>query len=292
MGPSWKIGSALGIGLYLHWTFLLVPLWAFGLVAREFGVQSGIYGAVLVVTMFGCVLLHELGHAYAARRFGIGTRDITLYPIGGVARLEDIPERPLQEFVIALAGPAVNVVLAAICIPLGFLLGVGGGDPMHYSGPGRFLIEVGILNIFPLTLFNLIPAFPMDGGRVLRAILQVPLGRLLATEIAANIGLALAGVFFIGGLYMAIGPGMLQGYMFMILAVFVMMMGQHELRFTRRRAERRLQDALAVLPADADAIDLGAFPLRPNYSGFTWSDRQRLWVEWREGRPVHIIQSE
>src|SRR5262245_34997323 len=112
MGRSWKLGTAFGIGLYVHWSFLLAPAlvlmnnWAHGLEAAALAV-----GVVLAV--FGCVLLHELGHALMARRFGIGTRDITLYPIGGVARLERMSDSPLEELAIAVAGPAVNVAIAA-----------------------------------------------------------------------------------------------------------------------------------------------------------------------------------
>src|SRR5262245_26791391 len=118
MRPSWKIGSAFGIGIYVHVTFLLLPLY----VLIENGMQGGMavvaFSMALLASLFGCVVLHELGHALMARHFGIGTRDITLYPIGGVARLEGLGKSPLQELCIALAGPAVNVVIAALFLPL------------------------------------------------------------------------------------------------------------------------------------------------------------------------------
>src|SRR6266446_5240096 len=114
MFRSWKLGTAFGIGIYVHWTFLLLPLY---LVFSGGGPGHGpavAYILALIAAVFGCVVLHELGHALTARRFGIGTRDITLYPIGGVARLERMSERPWEEFWIAVAGPAVNVGIAAV----------------------------------------------------------------------------------------------------------------------------------------------------------------------------------
>ena len=173
MRMSWKIGRVAGIDVFLHPTFLI--LLAF--VGLSGG--SGFHGVALTTAAFGCVLLHELGHALMARQFGIATEDITLYPIGGVARLRRLPKAPGAELLIALAGPAVNFAILAV---LSLLPG------------GYFVNNLFNANVM-LALFNLIPAFPMDGGRVLRALLTVPIGRLRATEVAATLGQALAVAF-------------------------------------------------------------------------------------------------
>lgn len=291
MGPSWKIGSVFGIGLYIHWTFLLLPVWTFTMVSAEAGAEAGVFGSVLVLTIFGCVLLHELGHALTAMHFGIRTPDITLYPIGGVARLEALPEAAWEELWIALGGPAVNIVIAAILIPLGFALGAAPSEimSMHFVNVGAFLVTVGVLNVFPLAALNMIPAFPMDGGRVLRALLQLGLGRRVATEIAAALGLVL------GTILMLLGFGMIrfghpQGVMWILLSGFVMLMGQRELRATRRHEAENQTMPLQVLPADADVIDANALPIRPNFSGYTWDPRLASWVEWRDGLPIHTVR--
>ena len=175
MFRSWNVGRVAGIDVYLHPTLLL-------LLTLPQVSQGGVFGLSLITLGFGCVLLHEFGHALMARRFGINTADITLYPIGGVARLERMPKAPGAELLIALAGPAVNF---AIVLALTLL------SPIFF---GRFLTHLIVLNLI-LGLFNLVPAFPMDGGRVLRALLSGALGRLRATEIAAGIGKGLAVAF-------------------------------------------------------------------------------------------------
>jgi Zn-dependent protease len=179
MRMSWKIGRVAGIDLFLHPTFLLAPL-----IFSELRLS-------LLLALFGCVVLHELGHALMARRFGIETLDITLYPIGGVARLQRMPRAPGAELLIALAGPAVNFAIVAALLGLRL---VGLGDVDSTSVLGDFLGGLMIVNLV-LGLFNLIPAFPMDGGRVLRALLSGWLGRAQATSVAATIGRTLAVAF-------------------------------------------------------------------------------------------------
>jgi Zn-dependent protease len=187
MRLSWKMGQVAGIDLYIHATFLLAFLVLPELAAR--GVPP-LEAILLVCAVFGCVLLHELGHALMARRFGIGTVDITLYPIGGVARLQRLPRAPGAEFLIALAGPAVNFAIAAILFLLTSLAGVLVGLSW-FDLLARALLKINL----GLALFNLIPAFPMDGGRVLRAVLSTALGRAQATRIASTIGQTLAVLF-------------------------------------------------------------------------------------------------
>jgi len=185
---SWKLGRVAGIDLFLHPTFLLVLLP---------GVFGGGLSLLFILALFGCVVLHELGHALMARRFGIETLDITLYPIGGVARLERMPRAPGAELLIALAGPAVNFAIVAGLMGLG-LLGLGASDSTAFLGD--FLDSLMVVNLV-LGVFNLIPAFPMDGGRVLRALLSGWLGRARATTIAATIGRGLAMAFGIYALF-------------------------------------------------------------------------------------------
>ncbi|WP_243664001.1 site-2 protease family protein [Rhodothermus marinus] len=200
MKGALRIGRIAGIDIFLHWTFglLIAGIFAFYLL-HGVGVQAALAGVVLVLVVFGCVVLHELGHALMARRFGVPTRDITLYPIGGVARLQRIPEEPIQEFWIAVAGPAVNLVIATVLALV--LWGVGGSfDPNALVQPRlHFLTSLMWINLL-LVGFNMLPAFPMDGGRVLRALLALRMNYVRATQIAASIGQGMAVLFGLFGL--------------------------------------------------------------------------------------------
>jgi Zn-dependent protease len=198
---SLKLGKLLGIDVYLHFTFLLLlGFLGFYYWRATHNVDAALRGVAFIVALFGCVVLHELGHALMARRYGIQTRDITLLPIGGVARLEKMPEKPMQEFWVALAGPAVNVVIAGVLF-VGLAV-TGGFTPVKELGVsgGSFWQRLLMLNLF-LVAFNLLPAFPMDGGRVLRAVLALRLGRRRATAIAANVGQGMAILFGIFGFF-------------------------------------------------------------------------------------------
>src|SRR6266849_11170392 len=165
---SWSVPiiRIAGIQLRIHITFLLLIGWlAFGYYAQG-GSAAAVQGVLVILLLFACVVLHEFGHAFAAKAFGINTPDITLLPIGGVARLERMPEEPVQELIIALAGPAVNVVIA-ICL---FLV-IGGRGLMNAATiqGGDLIAQLLMINVV-LVLFNMLPAFPMDGGRVVRAL--------------------------------------------------------------------------------------------------------------------------
>ncbi len=206
MGGSWRIGRLFGIDVRLHWTFLLLVAWVlFARLGADGGIVDALQSLGFVIAIFGCIVLHECGHALAARRYGIGTRDITILPIGGLARLERMPEEPVREIVVAIAGPLVNV---GIAIVLGaFLLATrGAGGLLAMEGEdganplaGNFLPGLLAVNVL-LVAFNLLPAFPMDGGRVLRGILGVRLDHTTATRIAATVGQVVAVGFAILGL--------------------------------------------------------------------------------------------
>tara|TARA_R110002073_G_scaffold8027_22_gene44923 strand:+ start:11911 stop:12927 length:1017 start_codon:yes stop_codon:yes gene_type:complete len=194
MSGSWHLGRFANIDVRVHWTFLLVPLWIyFSSLAAGSGVAGATISVLFVLSIFACVLFHEYGHALMARRFGIPTRDITILPIGGVASLERMPRRPAHELAIAVAGPAVNVVIAA-AIFLGFAI----LDPTA-GAVTSFLSRLALVNV-ALVVFNMLPAFPMDGGRVLRSILAMTMPYASATRIAANVGQVTAVGFGLLGL--------------------------------------------------------------------------------------------
>ena len=198
---SWKIGEIAGIGIYIHATFWLLILFIlYDFWSQGHNLVRAIAGVVFVMVIFGCIVLHELGHALTARHYGIRTSDITLLPIGGLARLEKMPDVAMQEFWVALAGPAVNLVIAAILWM--FLVSTGGRPDWSRFDlvSGGFLNRLMVVNAW-LVAFNLIPAFPMDGGRVLRALLATKLEYTQATQMAARIGQAIAFLFGLVGLF-------------------------------------------------------------------------------------------
>lgn len=222
---KWKLGTLAGIGVYVHWTFWLLPLF---ILFSAGGLQAGLSTLGLVFAIFGCVVLHELGHAMAARYFGIGTRDITLYPIGGVARLNFMPRKPSQELVIALAGPLVNVVLALVILAALVLIeGAGAIFDVPIWG-GSFLPNLMVANI-AMVVFNLLPAFPMDGGRVLRAVLAAGLPYEHATRIAARVGQGFAVLLGLAGLVWT--PSLL------LVAIFVFLAARAEANMVTRQAQ-------------------------------------------------------
>ncbi|MCB0535367.1 MAG: site-2 protease family protein [Saprospiraceae bacterium] len=225
MKLSLNLGRIAGIQVFIHWTFLILIAWIlFSHLGMGHGWQQSLMGVVFILVLFACVLLHELGHALTGKRFNVRTKNIVLLPIGGVANMEKMPEKPVQELWVALAGPAVNLVIAVI---LFFVLQQTGGMPdilnmdSHMSS-SNFLFNLFLVNIL-LAAFNLIPAFPMDGGRVLRALLAMKFDRAKATEIAARTGQALAiGFVFLGifsnvwlvfiGLFVFLGAGAESSY--------------------------------------------------------------------------------
>lgn len=199
---SFKIAEFRGIGVFVHATFLILigfvvlSHWAVG-----HDIAKTLEGVAFVLALFTCVVLHEFGHALTAARFGIRTRDITLLPIGGVARLERMPEEPLHELWVALAGPAVNVAIAAAIFVALQVFGAAIGPVERLSVTGGSIFERLMFVNIGLAAFNLLPAFPMDGGRVLRAALATRLDYTRATQIAASAGQAMALLFGLVGFF-------------------------------------------------------------------------------------------
>lgn len=236
---SWRIGRVFGVDLYMHATFLLLLAWvAYEFYSERGRVADAVLGIIFIVLLFAIVVLHELGHVLTARQFGVGTRDITLLPIGGVARLERMPREPYQELLVALAGPAVNVVLAIILFAV--LMATSGPSaltttvqPELLSVEGSWIFKLLAVNV-SLAVFNMIPAFPMDGGRVLRALLALNMDYVRATNVASSIGQFLALLLGFAGLF---GP-----YLLIFIALFVWMGAVQEASMVQ------MQSALGGIP--------------------------------------------
>lgn len=226
---AWYIGTFAKIPVKIHWTFLLILVyvagsgWADGATPNEILIEL-----CFILTMFLCVVLHEFGHALTARRYGIKTEDIILLPIGGVARLRNMPEKPMHELIVAIMGPMVNVIIAAVLMVIlsqilpmpiwdaGFL------ELVRFGSWSSFLPLLMISNIM-LVVFNMIPAFPMDGGRVFRALLSMRFGKLKATRIASITGQIICVLLIAVGLYYG-------AYTLALIGVFIFLSASQEYR--------------------------------------------------------------
>ena len=244
MRNSFQIARLFGIPVKLHWTFGLMLVYVYFLASSDGGSVAWYF--LFFAALFFCVVLHEFGHALTARRFGVATEDIILSPIGGIARLQRLPEKPIQEFWVALAGPAVNVVIAVLIGP--WLLGYSLTDVLDPVEPvagfningSTFWAYVFLLNVM-LVVFNLLPAFPMDRGRVLRALLATRMGRVRATQIASYIGKGMAVLF--------VGYGVFYGgFTTALIGLFVYFMANQEYRMVKQQAlfdEQTVADVLS-----------------------------------------------
>jgi len=229
-----KICRIYGVDVRVHLTFALLIGWvAFISWRQEQTITATIMGVFFILAVFLCVVLHEFGHALAAGRYGIKTRDIILLPIGGVARLERMPTNPLHELWVALAGPAVNIVIAAVLFTL--LKLTASLEPLQTLtlGNGNFLERIMMINLF-MVVFNMIPAFPLDGGRVLRAVLATRKEYAWATQTAASIGQGIAVLFGVLGL--------LYNPFLLLIAIFVWFGASQEAGLAR------IQSAIGGLP--------------------------------------------
>jgi len=279
MSWSLNIGTIAGTAVRVHVTFLLFLGWIFGAGWVAGGPEVAWQVLAFLVLLFACVLAHEFGHIFAARAFGISTPDVTLLPIGGVARLARIPEEPYQEFLVAIAGPLVNVAIAiALIVMAGAQVNIG--DLYAVESPDASMMDrLAAVNLF-LAVFNMIPAFPMDGGRVLRALLAARLGYVRATRIAALIG---QGVAFALGVI-----GVFSNPMLIFIAIFVYLAASSEAQAVALRAmshglpvSAAMTTDFATLPPAARLDDAAQALPRTSQSDFPVVDPA--------GRPVGIL---
>ncbi len=245
-GGSWKLARIFGIDVLVHWSFpILIVYVVFSALTSGATLTLALVQVALVLCVFVCIVMHEYGHALTARQFGIRTREITLLPFGGLAQLEKMPDKPWQELLVAVAGPAVNVVIAAVLAGVLFATaGIKGVTDIKWIAEGvpGFLAQLMAVNIF-LILFNAIPAFPMDGGRVLRSVLAMFIDHVQATKIAATIGRVVAVGF---GIYALIPP--IEPFLILI-AFFIFTAAGGESRYVQTKAllaGARVRDVMAT----------------------------------------------
>jgi stage IV sporulation protein FB len=281
-----NVGRIFGIEVRIHWSFWALPV-GLAVASMPHGWPLAVQAVVLVLLFYlQGVLIHEYGHAWAARLYGVRTRDIILTPIGGIARMESLPEKPLQEIVIALAGPATNFLFA---IPVAFLLislgavpfATARGNPPLFTSWTDYAWALTIANV-AMACFNLLPAFPSDGGRVFRAFLSLFLDRVTATQVAVY-----------AGLFVAILIGMLgvvnRAIQLPFIALLFATIGQMELWMVRRQAalRRSLRGASARWQP---SYFVGLQPPETGFTGYSWNSECVAWVEWRDGFPVRICR--
>ncbi|AOW20679.1 site-2 protease family protein [Urechidicola croceus] len=265
MKGNLKLGSVFGIKVLVHWTFIFLIIWVvFSEISQGRNLESILYNIAFVIAVFLCVVLHELGHALTAKRYGIQTKKITLLPIGGIASLDKIPESPKHEFLVTIAGPLVNLIIALLLyfvIPVEYITNQNFTEIMHSMDDftlRNFLFFLFIANI-GLVVFNLIPAFPMDGGRIFRSILAMNMNRVKATSIASSVGQFIAVVFLLIGLIY--NPILIFIALFIFLGAygenklvqhFALMKG-HKVKeammttFTQLRSENTLDDVANII---------------------------------------------
>lgn len=279
MGWSLNIGSIAGTAVRIHITFLLFLIWIFAASYFAGGADAAWRGLIFLILIFACVLAHEFGHIFTARAFGVTTPDVTLLPIGGVARLERIPEKPAEEFLIAIAGPLVNVVIAALLLLFGAELTAGAAHAALDNTRIPMIDRIAAVNLF-LALFNMIPAFPMDGGRVLRALLSAKWGFVRATEIAASIGQGFA--FLLGFI------GLFYNPILIFIAIFVYLAASSEAHMVALRSVARgmpvsaaTMTQIATLTPEAQIDDAVQTLLQTSQSEFPVIDHAQ--------RPVGLL---
>jgi Zn-dependent protease/CBS domain-containing protein len=261
--PIFSLGGTV---IRIHVTFLIFMIWLWGIYFRQGGSEAAWQGTTFVAILFVCVLLHELGHVFAGRRYGVQTADVTLWPFGGIANMERMPAKPSEELVVAIAGPLVNVVIALL---LAIYLGgrVDTQNLAELESPTISLAAKVLWANVVLVLFNLIPAFPMDGGRVLRALLAMRLGNARATQLAAAIGQAFAVVFAVIGIF--------YSPMLIVIAIFIFLAASGEASQAQLRAVAQgllVSDAMITsfesLPTTATVDDAAEALIRTTQTEF------------------------
>jgi len=270
-----RIATVSGIPVQIHWSFSLLFFWVY-YEGNKSGMELSeilVFG-LLIMSLFLCVILHEFGHAFSARYYGVGTRDITLSPIGGVARLNQMPEKPIQEFMVALAGPMVNLVIAVFLI-----LGLWAFAPYVKPRMNNSMVEMiaSPTNFLPLllamnlamALFNLLPAFPMDGGRMLRSLLSMKTGRVKATKIASIVGRIMAVGFLIFAVYS-------EDVVLGLISMFVFVMAGQEYKMVKMEGVLKRQNIKELMRVD--------------FSKFRYTDRVQEVVDvFVEGKEKNFL---
>ncbi|MEO1714467.1 MAG: site-2 protease family protein [Bacteroidota bacterium] len=297
MKGSFQIARIFDIPVKIHWTFLLLLLYlGVGNGYLEGNWIYGLWTTTLFLALFFCVLLHEFGHALTARRFGIITHDIILSPIGGVARLKNLPENPSEEFWVAIAGPLVNFAIAFILLPftlwlylpeisnlVGYLLKKESLiASLETASFFRFFLPTILLLNIALGLFNLFPAYPMDGGRILRAGLAIRWGSVLATKIAARIGQVLAFVMFAVSFFQ-------EDLILAMIGAFVFVTAARELRRVKIESFLKERTVVEILPNSTRMpahLPLGE--VLPHFQ----EQEQPVWVQGVEGEFVGVLTAD
>ncbi len=275
---SVPVGRVFGIPIRIHLTFLLLLAWIAWLGWRVNGLSSSLWALALILSLFLCVVLHELGHSFVAIRFGAEVRSVTLLPIGGVASMKSIPEKPYQEFLVSLAGPAVNVIIVVVLslwrgeIPWGIQIRT---FPAHMTE----LIDAMIRANIVITVFNLIPAFPMDGGRILRSLLALFLPYPQATAIAALLGQVLGVLFVMIGLF--------YNPLLALIGFFIFIGADSEERFVRIKDV--LRDVLVEDVMVTDFVSLQPDDAVGRCLEFVYHRRQEDFPVEHEGKLVGIL---
>lgn len=253
MKGSFKLGKIADIGIFVHWTFSLLILFIIFINYRSGqNATQIVWSVVFILSIFITVVMHELGHALTAKRYHIITKDITLLPIGGLARLEKIPEKPIEELIVAIAGPLVNITLAVITRIFITIPGTSEQLMAELSNgvnANNFFLNFFLVN-FWLALFNLIPTFPMDGGRILRAILSFRMQRHIATRISARIGQFLALGFILFGFF--------TSPVLVFIGIFVIIGAQVEADYTKSKFMLKGFKVHDVVMKDYPKIDANA----------------------------------
>ncbi len=230
MKGAYRIAKVAGIPVEIHWSFVLMVFYVIYIgQSRGMDWTTMFWLGIFVLSLFFCVVLHEFGHALTARRFGVKTKDIILSPIGGVARLEKLPEKPIHEFYVAAAGPLVNLLIVVLLLPYFFFYSLSEMKyqlaSINFSSPLEIIPLLLIGNI-ALAGFNLLPAFPMDGGRIFRALLSIKLGRLKATKFATLLG-NFFGVLMV--VYAVYSESIITGF----IGVFIFLLASQEYRMVK-----------------------------------------------------------
>ena len=272
MFTSIKLGSPFGISVYIHPAFWLLPIFYLFSNLKEASLFHSILEVFLLFAVFFCVILHEFGHAFAARIFGIQTRDITIYPMGGVARLERMSEDPFEELVISLAGPAVNLLIFLLLLPICFNFSAAPFDfenltpPNSLSGSLNHYLKMLMFSNLGLLIFNLLPIFPMDGGRVLRALLNLAVGFSNATVISVTLG-------NLGAIFLVLLGLFSSNYILILLAFFVFIAGRQELMMLKNK--RNFDGNFTSTPSGTSNPT--------NFSGLAWDPQRKIWVQFGAG---------